>query len=94
VSIIDYDVMKVLAINYVSPERGNEHLHHFMVPGKMSDMKYQGEEADYRGIKYRVYGSDKLNIVVWQQTPDLVSILAGHRSAPELAEIARAGTPE
>ena len=94
VSIIDYDVMKVLAINYVSPERGNEHLHHFMVPGKMSDMKYQGEEADYRGIKYRVYGSDKLNIVVWQQTPDMVSILAGHRSAPELAEIARAGTPE
>lgn len=94
VSIIDYDVMKVVAINYLSPERSGERLHHFMVPGKMSEMPYKGEEADYRGIKYRVYASDKLNIVVWQHTPDMVSVLAGHRSAPELAEMARAGTPE
>ncbi|MEI6399534.1 MAG: hypothetical protein WCO71_12260 [Pseudomonadota bacterium] len=94
VSIIDYDVIKVVAVNYVSPERGNEHLHHFMVPGKMSDMSYKGEEADYRGLKYRVYGSDKLNIVVWQYSPDMVSVLAGHRSAPELADMARVGTPE
>jgi hypothetical protein len=94
VSIIDYDVMKVVAVNYVSPERGNEHFHHFMVPGKMSDMSYKGEEADYRGLKYRVYGSDKLNIIVWQHSPDMVSVLAGHRSAPEMADMARAGTPE
>lgn len=94
VSIIDYDVMKVVAVNYISPERGNEHLHHFMVPGKMSDMKYRGDEANYRGITYRVYASEKLNIIVWQQTSDMVSVLAGHRSASEMAELARAGTPE
>jgi hypothetical protein len=94
VSIIDYDVVKVIGINYVSAERGNEHLHHFMLPGKLSDMSYKGEEADYRGLRYRVYGSDKLNLVVWQHTPDMVSVLAGHRSAPELAEMARTGTPE
>lgn len=94
VSIIDYDVMKVVAVNYVSPERGNEHLHHFMIPGKMSDMPFKGEEADYRGLKYRVYAGDKLNMVVWQHSPDMISILAGHRSAPELADMARTGTPE
>lgn len=94
VSIIDYDVMKVIAVNYVSPERGNEHLHHFMVPGKMSEIPYKGEEADYRGLKYRVYAGDKLNIVVWQHSPDMISVLAGHRSAPELADMARSGTPE
>ena len=94
VSIIDYDVMKVVAVSYTSPDRGNEHLHHFMFPGSMSDMKYRGEEADYRGIKYRVYASDRMNIVVWQQTQGMVAVLAGHRSAPELAEMARAGTPE
>lgn len=94
VSVIDYEVMKVVAVNYVNPDRNNEHLHHFMVPGKMSEMSYKGEEADYRGIKYRVYGSDKLNILVWQHTPDMISVLAGHRSAPELAELARTGTPE
>jgi hypothetical protein len=94
VSIIDYDFMKVVAVNYLSPERGNEHLHHFMVPGKMSDMKFRGEEADYRGIKYRVYGNDKLNIIVWQQSSNLVGALAGHRSASELAEMVRIGTPE
>ncbi len=94
VSIIDYDFMKVIAVNYTSPERANEKLHHFMFGGVMSSMKYKGEEADYRGIKYRVYGSDKLNLIVWQQTPDMMSVLAGRRSAPELAEMARAGTPE
>lgn len=94
VSIIDYDFMKVIAVNYTSPERANEKLHHFMFGGVMSSMKYRGEEADYRGIKYRVYGSDKLNLIVWQQTPDMISVLAGRRSAPELAEMARAGTPE
>ena len=94
VSIIDYDVMKVIAINYVSPERNNEHLHHFMIPGKMSNIPFKGEEADYRGIKYRVYSSEKLNILVWQHSPDMISALAGHRSSPELAELARTGTPE
>ena len=94
VSIIDYDVMKVVAVNYVSPERSNEHIHHFMLPGKMSNMKFKGEEADYRGIKYRVYGNDKINIIVWQQSADMVGALAGHRSAPELAEMVRMGTPE
>ena len=94
VSIIDYDVMKVIAVNYVSPERGQEHLHHFMIAGKISDMPFQGEEADYRGIRYRVYSSEKLNILVWQHTPEMISALAGHRSSPELAELARIGTPE
>jgi hypothetical protein len=94
VSIIDYDVMKVIAVNYVSPERGQEHLHHFMIGGRMSDLPFKGEEADYRGIRYRVYSSDKLNILVWQQTPDMIAALAGHRSSPELAELARIGTPE
>lgn len=94
VSIIDYEVMKVVAVMYKSPERNGEHLHHFMLPGSMNDIPYQGEEADYRGIRYRVYASDKMNMLVWQFAPDMVSVLAGHRSAPELAELARNGTPE
>ncbi len=94
VSIIDYDVIKVIAVNYVSPERGNERLHHFVFAGKMSDLPFRGEEADYRGLKYRVYASDKVNLLVWQHSPEAISVLAGQRSAPELAELARAGTPE
>lgn len=93
-SIIDYEVMKVIAVRYVSPERNQEHLHHFMIGGAMSDLPFKGEEAEYRGIRYRVYSSDKLNILVWQQTPDMIGALAGHRSSPELAELARIGTPE
>ena len=94
VSVIDYDVMKVIAVVYRSPERNGEHLHHFMVPGSLSDMPFSGEEANYRGITYRTYSSDKLNLLVWQFAPDMMAILAGHRSAPELAEIARVGTPD
>ena len=94
VSIIDYDVMKVVAVVYRSPERNNEHLHHFMVPGSLSDIPFSGDEANYRGITYRTYSSEKLNLLVWQFAPDMMAILAGHRSAPELAELARLGTPE
>ncbi len=94
VSIIDYDVMKVIAVNYISPERNNEHLHHFMIPGKMTDLPFSGTEADYRGLRFRPYAGDKLNIVVWQHTPDMISVMAGHRGTAELYELARAGTPE
>ncbi|MCX6118040.1 MAG: hypothetical protein NT027_10895 [Proteobacteria bacterium] len=94
VSLIDYEVIKVIAVMYKSPERNGEHLHHFMVPGIMKDIPFAGEEADFRGIRFRVYASDKLNLLVWQMNPQFVSVLAGHRSAPELAEIARSGTPE
>lgn len=94
VSIIDYEVMKVVAVMYKSPERNGEHLHYFMLPGAMKDIPYQGEEADYRGIRYRVYASDKMNLLAWQFAPGMIAVLAGHRSAPELAELARSGTPE
>lgn len=94
VSIIDYDVTKVIAIMYKSPERNNEHLHHFMFQGTMRNIPYSGEEADYRGVRFRIYASDKLNMLVWQLAPDMISVLAGHRSGPELAELARIGTPE
>jgi hypothetical protein len=93
-SMIDYEVVKIVSVIYKSPERQGEHLHHFMIPGAMSQIPFTGDEADYRGIRYRVYASDKLNMLVWQMTPQFVSVLAGHRSAPELAELARAGTPE
>lgn len=93
-SVIDYEVLKVVAVMYKSPERNGEYLHHFMVPGAMTDLPFKGEEADYRGLRYRVYASDKLNMLVWQFAPDMVGVLAGHRSAPELAELARAGTPD
>ncbi|MCX6123546.1 MAG: hypothetical protein NTV34_02175 [Proteobacteria bacterium] len=94
VSIIDYDVTKVIAVMYKSPDRNNEHLHHFMFQGTLQDIPYGGEEADYRGLRYRTYASEKLNMLVWQFAPGTVSVLAGHRSAPELAELARMGTPD
>ena len=93
-SIIDYDVIKVICVGYKSPARNNEHLHHFMFQGDMKSIPFSGQEADYRGIRYRVYASDKLNMLLWQYAPGSISVLAGHRSAPELAELARAGTPE
>ena len=94
VSIIDYDVTKVISVMYKSPDRNNEHLHHFTFQGALQDIPYGGEEADYRGLRYRTYASEKLNMLVWQFAPGTVSVLAGHRSAPELAELARMGTPE
>jgi hypothetical protein len=92
-SVINYDVMKVVVINYVNAKLANEQLHHFLIPGTLADLP-KAESSNLRGLTYQVYANDKINMVAWEQKSGQISILVGHRSAQDIAEIARRGTPE
>ena len=45
-----------------------------------------------RGLIYYTYASDDLNFIAWQSGNQVVSMLVGRRSAPELAELAVSGS--
>jgi hypothetical protein len=86
-SVIDYDVAVIGVVEYKN-DALNEHLFHFSYEGSLDDLM-NSEEGDVDGFKYRAYASDKVNLIAWQQAEGLVSFLVGHRSAVELAKMAK-----
>lgn len=89
-TIIDYEVAKVAVVMYEDTHTG-EKLFHFSYAGQLSDLP-AAEPGNMRGLIYQTYTSDELNLIAWQSSADVVSLLVGRRSAPELAEIAVAGS--
>ncbi len=88
-TIIDYEVTKVAVVIYGN-EATSEKLFHFSYAGELSDLP-PAEPGNMRGLIFQTYASDELNLVAWQSSPGVVSLLVGRRSAPELAEMAVAG---
>lgn len=87
--IINYEIAKVAMITLTN-STNHEHLFYFSYPDRIENIKKK-KEAGKLGdnFEYFVFASDEMNIVVWQQTPQLLSFLIGHRSAPELAKLAQ-----
>lgn len=91
-SIIDYDIAKVSAVQYVNNET-KEKLFHFSFAGSLSDLP-AADGSTMNGIKFQTYASDQVNLVAWQHGSGVVSLLVGRRGAAELYEIAAKGTKE
>ena len=89
-TIIDYEIAKVAVVMYENT-RNHEKLFHFSYAGQLSDLP-PAEPGNMRGLIFQTYASDELNLIAWQSSQDVVSLLVGRRSAPELAEIAVAGS--
>jgi len=89
-TVIDYDVSMISVVQYGSASR-NEKLFHFSYPGKIEALA-KSETGIIDGFQYQAYASDKMNLIVWQESYELVSMIVGHRAADDLAKIARAGT--
>jgi hypothetical protein len=89
-TVIDYEIAKVAVVMYES-DPGKERLFHFSYAGELSDLP-PAEPGNMRGLIFQTYASDELNLIAWQSAPGVVSLLVGRRSAPELAEIAVAGS--
>jgi hypothetical protein len=89
-SVIDYEIEKVGVVQYHHRETG-EKLFQFSYPGDLSDLP-KAESGNMRGLIFQTYTSDSLNLIAWKSDAGVVSILAGRRSAPELAEIAVLGS--
>ncbi|MBI2602879.1 MAG: hypothetical protein HYW48_07480 [Deltaproteobacteria bacterium] len=87
-SIIDYEVAKVAVVQFVEPQR-KENVFHFTFAGRM-DQVPPSEAGQSGTLSYRAYGSQKINLIVWQHDENTLSMLAGHLSAPDLAGLAAA----
>lgn len=90
-SVIDYDVAYIAVVRFHS-DRYKEDLFHFSYEGNLADL-LKSQEGDFAGFKYRTYASDKINLIAWQQKEGLIAFLVGHRSAEDLAKIAKTGLP-
>lgn len=89
-TIIDYEIAKVAVVQYGNAN-SKEKLFHFSYAGDLADLP-KAEPGNMRGLIFQTYASDELNLIAWQAAPGVVSLLVGRRSAPELAELAVAGT--
>lgn len=88
-TVIDYEIAKVAAVQYSNKDL-REKLEHFSFAGQLSDLP-KAESGNMKGLNYQTYATDQLNIIAWQHGHNVVSLLVGRRSAPELAEIAVLG---
>lgn len=89
-TIIDYEIAKVSVVQYGNAN-SKEKLFHFSYSGDLSELP-KAEPGNFRGLIFQTYASDELNLIAWQAAPGVVALLVGRRSAPELAELAAAGT--
>jgi hypothetical protein len=86
-SMIDYEEAKVALVYYA---KGDESLFHFSYAGSLSELP-KADAGNRGGFIYQTYASNQLNMIAWQHTPDVVSMIAGYRDAQTLADIAKHG---
>ncbi len=86
ITVIDYDSTRIVATQY-SSKKFAERLFYFNYKGNMSELP-RAEVGNLRGFIYQTYASDDMNIVCWQISEAVMGIIAGRRSAEELATIA------
>lgn len=89
-TVIDYEIAKVALVQFANVN-SKEKLFHFSYAGDLKDLP-PAEPGNMRGLIFQTYSSDDLNLIAFEGPKGVVSILAGRRSAPELAEIALNGT--
>ncbi len=89
-TIIDYEIAKVALVQF-GHAQSKEKLFHFSYAGALKDLP-KAEPGNIGGLVFQTYSSDDLNLIAFEGPKGVVSILAGRRAAPELAEIAKDGS--
>lgn len=92
-SLIDYETAKISVVQYTNLEvkdNVEEKMFVFSFNGKADDLP-RTEKGKLDGLVYYTYASDELNMVIFVAQKDLLGVVVGRRSAPELAGIAKAG---
>lgn len=88
-SVLDYDVAKIITVQFSHATHAEEKLFLFMFKGHLSQLP-KAEKADFEGFEYQTYSSEQINVIAWQGKPDTVALLIGHRNAQDLAKAAKA----
>lgn len=90
-SIIDYEIAKI-AVTQFENINDAQNLFHFTFQGQIDTLP-ESEQGNKDGLIYQAYASDQINVIAWQDSPRTISLLVGHISVLELADIAKFGTP-
>ena len=83
-TVIDYEVAKVVAVQYKNDTLG-EKVFHFSFAGGLEGLP-PSEVASKGTFDYQSYDNDELNFIAWTEQ-GAVSLLVGRRSTVQLAEI-------
>ena len=87
-TVIDYEVARIGALQFGNGTAG-EKLFLFMFDGQLSQLP-KASPGNYKGLLYQTYENEQVNVIAWQIANGVVGLMVGHRSAPEMADLARA----
>ena len=87
-TVIDYDVAKIAALE-LNQESLGEKAYLFVFDGQLAQLP-KAATGNYKGLLYQTYETNQLNVIAWQIANGVVGLMAAHRSAPEMADMARA----
>lgn len=86
-SVIDYEVAKIVAAQFRHSSNQDD-LFVYLFEGQLRDLPY-AQAGNHQGLVYQAYASDRLNIIAWQVSKDILGMVFGFRGAEELASIAQ-----
>ena len=85
VSVIDYEVVKIIALNY--SDKSNDTFTLFVFPGDLKDLP-KAEPGNEYGLLYQAYAGDEYTLIAWQYKPELLAFIVGRDSPQDFAKIA------
>jgi len=84
--IVKYEgIADITAVQYAG--QNSRRLVHFQYAGLLSDLP-SAEPGNMLGLIYHTYSTDELNMIAWQASSNVVSLLVGFDGAEELARFA------
>lgn len=86
-SVIDYEVARIVAAQFLHRSQG-EYLFIYLFEGQLRDLPYS-KQGNSEGLIYQAYASDRLNVIAWQVSKDILGMVMGYRGAEDLAAIAK-----
>lgn len=90
-TVLDYDQVFVLAVQY---SKGNELVVYYAFPYEMSLLPTAPQGKVAKGgntLVYQTYENTIVNLVVWQQFPSVLGVMAGKLGAVDLAKLGSIG---
>jgi len=86
-SVIDYEVSKIVTAQFLNKSQG-EFLFIYLFEGQLKDLPY-AQPGNRDGLVYQAYASDRLNVIAWQVSSNILGMVMGYRGTEDLAKIAQ-----
>ncbi|MFW7380435.1 MAG: hypothetical protein ACOH5I_16605 [Oligoflexus sp.] len=86
-SVIDYEIAKIATAQFLHRRQG-EYLFLYMFEGQLTDLPY-AQPGNSEGLIYQAYASDRLNVIAWQVSNNILGMAMGSGGTEDLAKVAK-----